>query len=157
MRYLFYLACACWPVTSLSLEQEFCMYWQVPLWPLASQGQLIPVCPSLLLREPVRLCSPTSEENPGLSSPWFFKSLYCYNRHSFSCGLAKDRLVLFYLFTKLTLSLAFCFSRSLLLLRESCALLEVAYYYHFTSNKIPWGRSRPLFHLIITGNKVIHS
>lgn len=95
MRYLFYLACARWPVASLSREQEFCMYWQVPLWPLASQGQLVPVCPSLLLREPVRLCSPTSEENSGLGSPWFFKFTYGYKRHSFSCGLAKDLLVLF--------------------------------------------------------------
>lgn len=101
---------------------------------------------------------PTSEEDPGLSSPWFFKSAHHSNRHSFSWSLATDLLVLF-TFSQNWLSFAyFPFVSPCHFFCSESLVLSLKWLINtiLLGTKSPGEGSRTVFHLIITENKVIH-
>lgn len=79
MRPLFSLVCSLMHncLTSLSLEQDCCEYWQVPLWPLSNWVQIMPAWPSLVAEAYQTVFSPyEGTGNPGLSSPCLFMSAH---------------------------------------------------------------------------------
>lgn len=83
IRHLFYLACglvACdhsWSRNFVCAGRCLCALW-------LARGSLYLSAHHSRCRRLLDCVLPTSEEDPGLSSPWFFKSAHHSNRHSFS-------------------------------------------------------------------------